>query len=98
MSVGFQGEKIVFWNTNRGVEIDQQAFIDPDTYIILKRLPAQVPPEMVHACGSGVGAEERIKVKDASQAVMEKIIHFSERKKLKAEESLFKSVHLPLPK
>lgn len=31
--------------------------MDPDTYIILKRLPNQVPPEIVHICGNNIGEE-----------------------------------------
>lgn len=37
----------MFWNASKNVEIDQTGYLDPDTYIVLKRLPNMVPPDLI---------------------------------------------------
>ena len=105
--ISFQTEKIIFWNAHKNQEVVdlQGEYFDPDTYLILKRLPTQVPPELVHVCGDEDSKNNKKldqNSQDPSRAVMEKLITFSNQQKVngainvaETADALMNTMHLP---
>eukprot|EP00347_Sterkiella_histriomuscorum_P012399 403368725 len=88
--INFTTEKVVFWNTNKQIEVEQ-GFVDSDTYMIFKRVPMMVPNEIVHIQQDEDEKEEERKLNEQKLA-QQKL----ERDKIKNEENQQTYMKIPV--